>query len=167
MKVSIIFSALLFLTANVGMADFTRVSAFGGAGFTSVGVADSGVTTQRETGFAGGATIEAAIAPDFGLETGFIASRDRLQIPLLARFLGDNTFTIALGPVAHSETGDGDAFRFGAAVAPGLNFAIPGTDDLKLFVEGRVMRLFSDGIADFSDDQNHFDALVGVRLALR
>lgn len=168
MKYKLILFALslLFLT-NVGHADFARVGAFAGAGFNNVSIDNSSLQSSRENKFAGGASLEAAMAPDFGVETGFLMSKDRLQIPLFARFLGGQTFTIALGPVGENITGDNEDFRFGLAVAPGLNFQLTKNRNLDVFVETRVMRLFRDGIGNFSDNNTGVDAIAGLRLALR
>ena len=165
MKKIILFSTFLLLIGGESFADFTRVSAYGGGEFRSVGAANSSVT-DRESRGEGGASVEAAIAPDFGIETGFLASRDSLQIPLFLRFLGDQVLTIAVGPVAQSLTGDTNTFNFGLAVAPGLNFPLKERK-IDLFVETRVMRLFRDGLTNFNDNQNHLDALAGIRVALR
>ncbi len=165
MKTIVLFSTFLLFSATSSFADFSRISAFGGGEFRSVGAENSTVTDRTSRG-EGGVSLEAAIAPDFGLETGFLASRDSFQIPFFFRFLGDQVFTIAFGPVAQNFKEENNTFNFGLAVAPGLNFPLK-ENKFNLFVETRLMRLFRDGLTDFNDNQNHLDALAGFRVSLR
>jgi len=169
MKTKIIFFSIISIFLSLespskAAVDFTRVGAYSGAEFSAASTAQGPRIGEREDNLAVGASLEAAISNNWGIETGIQATKERIQIPVFARLWGGKFFTIAAGPVADGISDDNDSVHIAAGLAAGFNF--PVEKDVGIFVEGRAKRAFRDDFSNIDDRKTDAQALAGIRVAL-
>jgi len=168
--------ALLVLVAVLGFAglaqaESARIGAFGGVGYSAYQDANNNVNGNQKNGNAYGISLEAGLAPSFGVESGFqYTEADKIfEVPLLARFWLSNALTAAVGPYVGPRAGSTlQDIEVGAMGALGLNFAFSGKTGI--FLEGRYLRGFNNYIAARNNTQvirNDLYALAGVRFDLK
>jgi hypothetical protein len=163
----------IFILAMAGFAqaENARVGAFGGVGYSAYQDANKNVNANEKNGWAYGLELEAPLARDFGIETGFqYTQADKIfEIPLLAKFWLSNAIALGVGPYIAPRSGATlQEMEVGAMGTLGLNFAVK--DKTGLFIEGRYLRGFNNYVAAANNTavtRNDVLALAGVRFDLR